>query len=124
LAFSRVGKRFADGTVALSGVDLSVAPGEFVSIVGPSGCGKSTLLRVAAGLSQASDGLARVTHSVTEAVFVSSRVVVMSSRPGRVLGDFPVPFGYPRPPQLRFSEPLAHLAGEVSACLREGGGSR
>jgi NitT/TauT family transport system ATP-binding protein len=58
LAFSGVGKRFPDGTLA--GVDLSVAPGEFVSILGPSGCGKSTLLRVAAGLSQASDGTAKV----------------------------------------------------------------
>jgi NitT/TauT family transport system ATP-binding protein len=60
LAFSGVGKRFPHGTVALAGVDLSVAPGEFVSILGPSGCGKSTLLRVAAGLSQASDGTAKV----------------------------------------------------------------
>jgi ABC-type oligopeptide transport system ATPase subunit len=56
----RAGKRFPDGTVALAGVDLSVAPDEFVSILGPSGCGKSTLLRVAAGLSQASDGTAKV----------------------------------------------------------------
>lgn len=35
---------------ALNGIDLVVAPGEFVSIVGPSGCGKSTILRVLAGL--------------------------------------------------------------------------
>ncbi len=35
---------------ALDGVDLTVAPGEFVSLVGPSGCGKSTVLRVLAGL--------------------------------------------------------------------------
>jgi len=34
----------------LQGIDLSVRPGEFVSIVGPSGCGKSTLLRLIAGL--------------------------------------------------------------------------
>ena len=240
LAFSGVGKRFPDGTVALSGVDLSVAPGEFVSILGPSGCGKSTLLRVAAGLTAASDGTARVatdkvgyvfqdptllpwrtvqanvelfaelrrlprderrrrardalalvglddfaghhpralsggmrmrvslarsltlepelflfdepfgaldeitrerlndellglylangftalfmTHSVSEAVFLSSRVVVMSARPGRVLDSFPVPFAYPRPAGLRFAEPFAHLAGQVSACLRQGGG--
>ena len=236
LTFSGVSKRFADGTVALAGFDLSVASGEFVSVVGPSGCGKSTLLRIASGLSTASEGsvlvatdklgyvfqdptllpwrtvqanvellaelarlpkperrrradeairlvglsefarhhpralsggmrmrvsLARsltmqpelflfdepfgaldeitrerlndelqqlfltqrftalfVTHSVTEAVFMSTRVVVMSVRPGQVLGDFPVPFPYPRPPRLRFDEAFAHLAGEVSACLR------
>jgi NitT/TauT family transport system ATP-binding protein len=241
LAFSGVGKRFPDGTVALSGVDLSVAPGEFVSILGPSGCGKSTLLRVAAGLTPASDGTAKVgtdklgyvfqdptllpwrtvqanvelfaelrglprserrrratealalvglddfarhhplalsggmrmrvslarsltlepelflfdepfgaldeitrerlndellglylakrftalfvTHSVTEAVFLSSRVVVMSARPGRVLDTFPVPFAYPRAAGLRFAEPFARLAGQVSACLRQGGGA-
>jgi NitT/TauT family transport system ATP-binding protein len=236
LAFTRVSKRFGDGTVALAGVDLSVAPGEFVSVVGPSGCGKSTLLRIASGLETASEGtvhvsadklgyvfqdptllpwrtvqanvellaelanlpkqerrrrandaiklvglsdfadkhpralsggmrmrvsLARsltlqpelflfdepfgaldeitrqrlndellqlfltqqftalfITHSVSEAVFMSTRVVVMSGRPGRVVGDFPVPFEYPRPPRLRFDERFAHIAGEVSACLR------
>jgi NitT/TauT family transport system ATP-binding protein len=240
LAFTGVTKRFSDGTVALAGVDLEVASGEFVSVVGPSGCGKSTLLRIASGLTPASDGavqvradkigyvfqdptllpwrtvqanvellaeldglpraerrrradeairlvgldeftdhrphalsggmrmrvsLARsltlqpelflfdepfgaldeitrhrlndellqlfltqrftalfVTHSVTEAVFISTRVVVLSGRPGRVLGDFAVPFPYPRPPGLRFDEQFAHLAGEVSACLRGGRG--
>jgi NitT/TauT family transport system ATP-binding protein len=46
---------------------------------------------------------------------------VMSGRPGRVLGDFAVPFEYPRPPRLRFDERFARLAGQVSAGLREGG---
>ncbi len=43
-------------TKALDSVSLSVAPGEFVSIVGPSGCGKSTLLRLIAGLDHPSSG--------------------------------------------------------------------
>jgi NitT/TauT family transport system ATP-binding protein len=236
LRLAGVGMRFADGTEALSEVDLAVSAGQFVAVVGPSGCGKSTLLRLAAGLAQPSSGrvhrgagelayvfqdpallpwrtvranvelaaelrglskperrrlaeqaielvgleqfaghrpaalsggmrmrvsLARsltlrpelflfdepfgaldeisrerlgdevarlfgeqgfgavfVTHSVTEAVFLSTRVIVLSGRPGRVLGDFPVPFAHPRPPELRFDEEFAHLAGKVSACLR------
>ncbi len=238
LELSAVSKRFGDGTTALDGVDLRVAPGEFVSVVGPSGCGKSTLLRLASGLSRATGGAVRapaskigyvfqdptllpwrtvqanvellaelhglprderrrradeaielvglggftrhrphelsggmrmrvslarsltlqpelflfdepfgaldeitrqrlndellqlfvsqrfaalfVTHSVTEAVFLSTRVLVMSGRPGRVLGDFAVPFGHPRSPRLRFDEEFSRTAAEVSACLRTG----
>jgi NitT/TauT family transport system ATP-binding protein len=41
---------------AVTGIDLSVASGEFVSIVGPTGCGKSTLLNAAAGLLAPSAG--------------------------------------------------------------------
>jgi NitT/TauT family transport system ATP-binding protein len=236
LQFSGVGKTFKDGTVALTGADFAVAPGEFTSVVGPSGCGKSTLLRIASGLDDASDGhvhvgaqrlgyvfqdatllpwrtvlanveliaelhgmdkaerrrraaeaielvgltgferhlphelsggmrmrasLARsltlspdlflfdepfgaldeitrerlndellslfrlqcfaalfITHSVTEAVFLSTRVLVMSGRPGRILADVAVPFAYPRDPSLRFSPEFAALCGEVSGHLR------
>src|SRR5215469_813323 len=42
--------------VALSDIDLSVADGEFLSIVGPSGCGKSTFLNLVAGLLPSSAG--------------------------------------------------------------------
>jgi NitT/TauT family transport system ATP-binding protein len=45
-----VGLTYPDGTEALHDASVSVASGEFVSIVGPSGCGKSTLLRLASGL--------------------------------------------------------------------------
>jgi NitT/TauT family transport system ATP-binding protein len=46
--------------LALDGIDLTVAPGEFVCIVGPSGCGKSTLLRILAGLDTQSSGTIRI----------------------------------------------------------------
>ena len=56
LAASGLAKRFPDGVEALADVSLSLAEGEFVSIVGPSGCGKSTLLAILAGLLEPSDG--------------------------------------------------------------------
>ncbi len=52
----RVGKRYATGTVAVQGVDLTIAQGEFLALLGPSGCGKSTLLRMIAGLDTATAG--------------------------------------------------------------------
>ncbi|WP_081448069.1 ABC transporter ATP-binding protein [Sanguibacter keddieii] len=235
LVMEGVSKTFSTGTVALTGVDLTVAAGDFVSVVGPSGCGKSTLLRLASGLDDATEGtvevntdstsyvfqdptllqwrtaqknveligelrsrskidrrraaqealelvglggferqfprqlsggmrmrvsLARalvaepdlflfdepfgaldeitrltmqtelqrlfalkqfaglfITHSVSEAVYLSTRVIVMSGRPGTVVADLPVPFSYPRPPELRFDPAFAELAGTVSAAL-------
>jgi NitT/TauT family transport system ATP-binding protein len=54
-----VGKRF-DAVHALDGIDLTLAPGEFVSLIGPSGCGKSTLLRVVADLTQPTAGTVEV----------------------------------------------------------------
>ncbi len=44
----------------LQGIDLAIAPGEFVVLVGPSGCGKSTLLRIIAGLEELSSGEIRI----------------------------------------------------------------
>lgn len=237
LSLSGVAKRFPTGTTALTGVDLSVGPGEFVSVVGPSGCGKSTLLRLASGLEAASSGevvnaagttsyvfqdptllewrtalrnvelvpelrgtakadrraaaqaaldlvgltgfekqhprqlsggmrmrvsIARalvaqpdlalfdepfgaldeitrlrmqtelqnifelkqfagvfITHSVSEAVYLSTRVLVMSGRPGRIVDEVTVPWSYPRPPELRYEPEFAALTGRVSAALGE-----
>lgn len=238
LRFAGVAKRFDTGTVALQDVDLTVAPGEFVSVVGPSGCGKSTLLRLASGLSRPSAGeitlasdriayvfqdatllpwrtalanvavvtelhglprserrerakraldtvgltgferqlpahlsggmrmrvsLARalvldpdvflfdepfgaldeitrlrmqeelqrlvhtgtfsglfITHSVSEAVYLSNRVVVMSARPGRILSEIEVPFPYPRPPEVRFDPEFGRISAAVSESLLGG----
>jgi NitT/TauT family transport system ATP-binding protein len=238
LEFSNLAMTFPDGTIALSGVDLTVRAGEFVTVVGPSGCGKSTLLRIASGLEKASEGtvdiatqrigyvfqdatllpwrdvqanvellaelqwdtkrvrsqkaraaidlvglagfekhlpkqlsggmkmrasLARsltlepelflfdepfgaldeitrerlndellslfaaqqfaglfITHSVSEAVYLSTRVIVMSGRPGHIVDEFEVPFGMPRDPDIRFTAEFASLVGDVSHALREG----
>jgi NitT/TauT family transport system ATP-binding protein len=236
LDFRDVTKAFPDGTVALTGVDLTVRRGEFVTVVGPSGCGKSTLLRIASGLTEVSGGAAEVaaervgyvfqdatllpwrtvranvellselagvkkpartadaqaaidlvgltgfeshlprtlsggmrmrtslarsltlnpdlflfdepfgaldeitrerlndelinlfatkgfgalfiTHSVSEAVYLSTRVVVMSGRPGKIVETFAVPFDTPRDPDIRFTAEFAALTGEVSHALR------
>ncbi|MCP4385440.1 MAG: ATP-binding cassette domain-containing protein, partial [Hyphomicrobiales bacterium] len=50
-----VSKRYAD-QLAVDGIDLDIADGEFVVFVGPSGCGKSTTLRMIAGLERATGG--------------------------------------------------------------------
>jgi NitT/TauT family transport system ATP-binding protein len=51
-----VSKTFSSGTVALTGMSLTVNGGEFVSLLGPSGCGKSTALRIISGLGDVSTG--------------------------------------------------------------------
>jgi NitT/TauT family transport system ATP-binding protein len=60
-----------------------------------------------------------VTHNVFEAVFLSSRVLVMSPRPGRLIADLPVALPYPRVPSMRTSLEFNRLAGNVLGALHE-----
>src|SRR5258708_16296573 len=49
-------KAFTNGTRALAPIDLSIADGEFLTLIQPPGCGKSTLLKLIANLIEPSDG--------------------------------------------------------------------
>jgi sn-glycerol 3-phosphate transport system ATP-binding protein len=55
-----VSRRYEPDVVALKGLDLTVADGEFLILVGPSGCGKSTALRLLAGLDKPTTGEIRI----------------------------------------------------------------
>ena len=251
IVVDRVGKQYANGTVALDDISFTVAAGEFVSLVGPSGCGKSTVLRMIAGLGPITSGdilfeglpphrarqersdlafvfqdatlmpwrdvagnvelplelrglskserrdrsgealetvgladvarsyprelsggmrmrvsLARafaahprvllmdepfgaldeisrqrlngellrlcalagwtvlfVTHNVFEAVFLSSRILVMSRRPGRIVADVPVDLPYPRVAHVRTSPEYSRVVGQVVGLLEGAAGS-
>jgi len=65
-------------------------------------------------------GAVFITHSLYEAVFLSTRVIAMSPRPGRLIQEFHIPFEYPRHPELRFEPEFAEMTGKVSAALRAG----
>ncbi|MFI0461622.1 MAG: ABC transporter ATP-binding protein [Ilumatobacteraceae bacterium] len=59
-----------------------------------------------------------ITHSITEAVYMSTKVLVMSARPGKIIASFDVPFAYPRSHDLRYEPEFGELCGKISHALR------
>jgi NitT/TauT family transport system ATP-binding protein len=59
-----------------------------------------------------------VTHSIQEAVYLSSRVIVMSARPGKIVRDIPIALPYPRGPEMRDTQEFFKLVSEVRAGLQ------
>ena len=59
-----------------------------------------------------------ITHSITEAVYMSTKVLVMSARPGKIIAEFDVPFAYPRNHDLRYEPEFGELCGKISHALR------
>jgi multiple sugar transport system ATP-binding protein len=77
VAFDKVSKVFADGTTAVSDLDLEVADGEFMVLVGPSGCGKTTALRMVAGLEDISGGAIKIGDRIVNDVSSKDRDIAM-----------------------------------------------
>ena len=70
-------KTYQDSVVAVHGVDLDVADGEFVVLVGPSGCGKSTTLRMIAGLESITGGKLFIGDRIVNDVPPKNRDIAM-----------------------------------------------
>ena len=75
-------------THALSGVTLSVAPGEFVSIAGPSGCGKTTLLSILGLLDSPTEGRYLLNGEAVEQLSAAERAEVRNRAIGFIFQAF------------------------------------
>jgi multiple sugar transport system ATP-binding protein len=77
VTLEKLTKVYANGTTAVSGLDLDVADGEFMVLVGPSGCGKTTALRMVAGLEKITDGQLRIEERVVNDLPPKDRDIAM-----------------------------------------------
>lgn len=63
-------------------------------------------------------GALMVTHSISEAVYMSDRILVMSPRPGRVVASVPIEFSRPRDPDIRYSAEFGARCRQIGEVLR------
>ena len=77
IALKNLGKVFPPDVVAVEGVDITIADGEFFVLLGPSGCGKSTLLRMIAGLEAITSGRLWIDDRVVNDLAPKDRDIAM-----------------------------------------------
>ena len=82
LSLSALRKTVPGGRTLFAGLDLSVAPGEFVAIMGESGAGKSTLLNLIAGLDTPDGGSIAIGGVALDALSDDERTRLRRDRPG------------------------------------------
>lgn len=107
----------------LENINITIQSGEFVSVLGPSGCGKSTLLSILMDFVKPDNGAItglpikgsqrknahhvglegfgkhyphQLSGDIEEALYLSDRIYILSSRPGTVIREINVPFARPR----------------------------
>jgi multiple sugar transport system ATP-binding protein len=77
IQLKNVGKRYPDGTRAVTDLSLDIADGDFMVLVGPSGCGKTTALRMVAGLEEITDGEIHIGGEVINDIDPGKRDIAM-----------------------------------------------
>jgi putative ABC transport system ATP-binding protein len=85
---SGVRKEYEGGVVALDGVSLSVASGEFVALEGPSGCGKSTLLNLVGCIDLPTEGEVVIEGRVTTSLSDDELTLLRRDRIGTIFQFF------------------------------------
>jgi ABC-type sugar transport system ATPase subunit len=100
--------------VALAGIDLTIAPGEFIALLGPSGCGKSTLLKLIAGLEDLTDGEIYVGGKLANYLRPSARDVAMVFQNYALYPHMTVRANLGFPLKIA-GRPRAEVAGKVEA---------
>ena len=77
ISLTNIGKVYADGTRAITDLNLTIGDGEFMIFVGPSGCGKTTALRMIAGLEAISEGELRIDDALMNDIDPGKRDIAM-----------------------------------------------
>jgi NitT/TauT family transport system ATP-binding protein len=108
----------SSATVALSGADLRIEPGRFVSLIGPSGCGKSTVLRLVSGLEEPDAGSVLV-HGMTPAEACAAKLIGFVPQTPALLPWLSVLKNVTLPQKINAKAGGRRTAGSASPDMRE-----